>query len=70
VSFNGGALAVEGSGGGAVRAQDADWSALAAPGESRYWKRFGAHAQADGVRFSVRAPNAQQVNGLLPLWRA
>ena len=30
--------------------------------ESRYWRRFGAHAQGHGVQFAVWAPNAQQVN--------
>ena len=60
MSWSGGRT-VERAGGGTLM-QAADWSGLAAPDESRYWRRFGAHAQADGVWFGVWAPNAQQVN--------
>ncbi|MBS2551648.1 1,4-alpha-glucan branching protein GlgB [Catenulispora sp. NL8] len=42
--------------------RSAEWSSLAAPDEPRYWRRYGAQVQADGVRFAVWAPNAQQVN--------
>jgi 1,4-alpha-glucan branching enzyme len=51
--------------GGGARLPDADTttsSLSSLPDEGRYWRRFGAHAQADGVRFTVWAPNAQQVN--------
>ena len=54
----------EGSGGGTVRLAEAEVYAgsAAVSDELRYWHGYGAHAQADGVRFGVWAPNARQVN--------